>query len=191
MEEQNSPGQTSRRIVLETLLCLTGAPALQASIDTAVWQAFEAVEEGWIRERHRLLLQHAPGVADAAQLELDLRLADLARRRLQFFYLQQHRPVLLTGGVWQFTAFSLPEKDRDSLLASAPGYRAIEEKIRRLSFRLAQHPGHTEFRAAQTHLWKTPLYREAHRRYLLRMQQLQTQYSGAIPLARSTSRQNR
>lgn len=191
MTEQNRKGRTSRRIVLETLLCLGGAPVLQAAADASVWQAYEAVEEGWIRERHRLLLQHAPGVAETAQVEMELRLADLKRRRMQFSFLQRHKPALLRGGIWQLTSLSLPPTEHEALLASEPDYRSLDENVRRLTDRLRRHPGHSEFRAAQTHLWKTPVYREYHRRYLLRMQHLQGLYSGGVPLARTDSAQNR
>lgn len=178
MNKDNQDGKTSRRIVLETLLCLGGGSALQASADSAAWQAFEAVEASWIRERHRLLLLHAPGVAQAAELELDLRLTDLERRRRQFTHLQRRKSQLIGGGIWQLTSFSLPQTEHTALLGSDPAYRMLDGKVRRLTETLRQHPGHDEFRAAQTHLWKTPLYREQHRRYLQRMQHLQKLYSG-------------
>jgi hypothetical protein len=55
-------------------------------------------------------------------------------------------------------------------------YRRQCERVRQLSEQLRRHPQYEALRRGQVRLWKTPQYRDAHRRYTGRMQELQLQY---------------
>ena len=162
--------------MLETLLGLSAASTLYASLDSTAWQAYEAVEEAWIRDRHELLVQHAPIAAAAARIDLELKLADLQRRAMQFRHILESDPALLRGGVWQMTALPLSDHDNAAMLTSNPEYRKKCDRIRQLTESLRRHPGYETLRRAQIRLWKTPHYREVHRRYMGRMQELQRLY---------------
>ena len=67
-------GRTSRRVILEALLGLGAGGTLSATLDLSAWQAYEAVEEAWIRDRHELLIQNAPAAMQAAALDLEVKL---------------------------------------------------------------------------------------------------------------------
>lgn len=167
---------TSRRVLLEAMLGLGAVSALYGSLDLTAWRAYEAVEEAWIRDRYQLLVQHAPGVLNAARVDLDLRLADLSRRSIQFRHLIESNPALLRGGVWQLTALPVTEAENSEMLAKVPEYRKETERIRQMTDALRSHPQHEILRRAQIRLWKTPQYREIHRKYMGRMQELQRLY---------------
>jgi hypothetical protein len=93
---------TTRRTVMGLLLALGGGPALYGSaLDQVAWRAYEAVEESWIRDRHALLVEQCPECAEAADIDLELKLAELQRRALQFQYVSKHNPRLLQGGMWR------------------------------------------------------------------------------------------
>ena len=171
--------RTSRRTMLETLLGLSAASTLYASLDSTAWQAYEAVEEAWIRDRHELLVQHAPIAISAARIDLELKLSDLQRRAMQFRHILSFDPTLLRGGVWQMTALPLSDQDNAAMLSSNPEYRKQCDRIRTLTEALRRHPDYEMLRRAQIRLWKTPQYREVHRRYMGRMQELQRLYGTA------------
>jgi hypothetical protein len=171
-------GFKTRRGMIETLLCMGAAGALHAALDIDAWRAYESVEEAWIRDRYALLVNQSPNAAAAARIDLDLKLAELHRRALQFRYLFKRNPRQLRGGVWQMSWLPLTERDHDELLSADPAYKLQERRIRDLGQALREHPDYDGFRQAQTHLWKTPEYKEIHRRYSGRMQDLQTTYGG-------------
>ena len=162
--------------MLETLLGLSAASTLYASLDTTAWQAYEAVEEAWIRDRHGLLVQHAPIALAAARIDLELKLTDLQRRAMQFRHILSTDPNLLRGGVWQMTALPLSDHDHAAMVTATPEYRKRCERISALTEALRRHPNYEMLRRAQIRLWKTPQYREIHRRYMGRMQELQRLY---------------
>ena len=166
----------TRRTMLEILLGLGTASTLYASLDSTAWQAYEAVEEAWIRDRHELLLQHAPIAIGAARIDLDLKLTDLQRRAIQFRHILNTEPALLRGGVWQMTALPVSEQDHNAMLGAAPDYRKHCDRIKQLTEALRRHPHYETLKRAQVRLWKTPQYREVHRRYMGRMQELQRLY---------------
>ena len=168
--------RTSRRTMLETLLGISAASTLYASLDSTAWQAYEAVEEAWIRDRHELLVQHAPIAVSAARIDLELKLTDLQRRAMQFRHILGSDPTLLRGGVWQMTALPLSDQENAAMLSSIPEYRKKCDRIRALTEALRRHPAYETLRRAQIRLWKTPQYREVHRRYMGRMQELQRLY---------------
>jgi hypothetical protein len=182
-------GTTSRRVLLETILGL-GATAvvLYGSLDATAWTAYEAVEEAWIRDRHELLVEQAPGCVQAARLDLEMKLADLQRRGLQFRQLLSRDPGVLRGGIWQFTSLPVSDEQNEQMRGSSQEYRKQCDRVKQLGEALRQHPDYDELRRAQVRLWKTPQYRDAHRRYTGRMQELQQHYgSGAVPEAASSS----
>jgi hypothetical protein len=162
--------------MLETLLGLGTATTLYASLDSTAWQAYEAVEEAWIRDRHELLLQHAPIAIGAARIDLELKLADLQRRAIQFRQILNADPALLRGGIWQMTALPVSEQDHNAMISGVPDYRKLCDRIKQLTESLRRHPHYPTFKRAQVRLWKTPHYREVHRRYMGRMQELQRLY---------------
>lgn len=171
----------SRRVVLEALLGLGAGSSLYGYLDSTAWRAYEAVEEAWIRDRHAVLLQQAPAASSAAHVDLELRLADLARRGMQFRHLLKRDPNALRGGVWQLTSLPISERENAEMI-SIPEYRKKDERVRQLNGALRRHPQYENLRRAQTRLWKTPEYREIHRRYTGRMQELQRLYgTPALP----------
>jgi hypothetical protein len=169
-------GRTSRRVLFEALLGLSATAALYGSLDATAWTAYEAVEDAWIRDRYDLLLQQAPMAAQAARLDLDLKLADLQRRAMQFRQILGRDQHLLRGGIWQLTSLPVTEEDNAGLMSANPEYRRHCERVRQLSETLRKHPQYEMLHRAQVRLWKTPQYRDAHRRYMGRMQELQMQY---------------
>lgn len=165
-------------LLLELVLGLGVANAAYSSLDLVAWQAYEAVEEAWIRDRYQLLIQHAPAALNAARIDLELKLADLNRRALQFRHLISSAPALLRGGVWQLTSLPVSDAENTEMLSKVPEYRKQTERIRQMSVALRSHPQYEIFRRAQVRLWKTPQYREIHRKYTGKMQELQRLYGG-------------
>lgn len=155
------------------LLCGTAL----ANLDGAAWRAFEAVEEAWQRERHAMLVQQAPAALNAARLDLEIRLLELRRRALEFKHIQKCDPSMVSSAVWQLASMTPPPAELEHL-ASTGEYRRLDERIRQLQSSLRNHPQYTILKRAQTRLWKTPQYRDAHRRYTGRIQDLQSQYGG-------------
>jgi hypothetical protein len=168
----------SRRSVLfRALPGLVATSALYA-LDSSAWRAYEAVEESWIRDRHELLVQEAPGAPDAAALDLEVRLADLRKRAIEFRFLTSRDTALLHGGIWQMASLPVtPALQRE--LQSNPEYRKAQETVRTLTEHLQKHPQFAVLQRAQMRLWKTPRYREIHRRYTGKMQDLQRLYGGS------------
>jgi hypothetical protein len=170
-------GSTSRRVLLEVFLGFGATAAvLYASLDGTAWTAYEAVEEAWIRDRHELLLEQAPACVQAARIDLELRLADLQRRGMQFRQMLNRDPTLLRGGIWQLTALPVSDDDNLEMMGASQDYRRQCDRVRQLGEALRRHPQYDVLRRAQVRLWKTPQYREAHRRYTGRMQELQQNY---------------
>lgn len=165
--------------MLGTLLGLGTATVLNGALDVSAWGAYESIEESWIRERHALLVRQCLSISGAAQLDLELRLAELQRRAMQFRFLVKRRPQLLRGGVWQLSSLPWDERDSTTLSGGNVEYRRQERYIHGLNDALRQHPDYHLFRQAQMHLWKTPEYRNGHRHYSDRMQNLQNLYGGA------------
>jgi hypothetical protein len=162
------------------LLGLGGGPALVCSaLDQSAWRAYQAVEEAWIRDRHALLVEQCPECSDAAEIDLELKLAELQRRALQFQYLSKNNPRLLQGGMWQLTWIPLTDAELGRMAATEPAYRKQDDKIKRLNDLLRSHGEYAAFHRAQTRLWKTPAYHSVHRRYSGRLQELNRIYSGA------------
>ncbi|MBC7925644.1 MAG: hypothetical protein H7039_08310 [Bryobacteraceae bacterium] len=169
---------TRRRLLFKALLGLGAGTVLYASVDVGAWRAYEAVEECWIRDRHELLVQIAPGAVGAASLDLEVRLADLRRRALEFRFLVLRDQTLLQGGIWQLTALPLsPAVHRE--LSGNSEYRRAQDRIRLLNDALRKHPSFDTLHRAQLRLWKTPQYREIHRRYTGKMQELQRTWAGS------------
>lgn len=164
--------------MLEALFALGAANSLYGSLDATAWRAYETVEEGWIRDRYELLTQHAPAALNAARVDLELKLADLTRRGMQFRHLQICNPTLLRGGVWQMTALPVSQSENSEMLSKLPEYRKETDRIRQMTDALRSHPQYEMLRRAQIRLWKTPQYREIHRKYMGRMQELQRVYGG-------------
>ncbi len=81
--------------------------------------------------------------------------------------------------MWQLSWLSMSANETSKMLASTPGYRQQDEKIRRLADELRKSPDYEEFRRAQMRLWKTPEYRSVHRRYSGRLQDINRAYGGA------------
>jgi hypothetical protein len=156
----------------------SGTAICSSALDQSAWRSFEAVEEAWIRDRHALLLDQCPECTEAAAIDLDLKLAELQRRGLQFQYLARHSPRELRGGMWQLSWLPMSANEISKMMASTPAYRQQEEKIRRLADELRKSPDYVEFRRAQMRLWKTPEYRSVHRRYSGRLQELNRAYGG-------------
>ena len=172
---------TTRRTVMSALLGLGAGSALcSGPLDAGAWRAYEAVEEAWIRDRHALLLEQCPGCGGPAAIDLDLKLAELQRRGIQFEYLGKHHPEQLRGGMWELTWIPLSPRDTSRLLATNAQYRENEDKIRRLSATLRNNPHYDHFRTSQIRLWKTPEYRSVHRRYSGRLYELNRIYSGSV-----------
>jgi hypothetical protein len=169
-------GGTSRRVLLEAILGLGAGVALYGSMDASAWTAYEAVEEAWIRDRYELLVEQAPAAAEAARIDLELKLADLRRRGIQFRVLLGRDPGILRGGVWQMTSLPVSDRENAEMMGTNPEYRASCERMRRMSAALRSHRDYDSLRRAQIRLWKTPQYRDVHRRYTGRMQELQLQY---------------
>lgn len=173
-------GRTSRRVLLEAFLGLGVSATLYGSLDGSAWTAYESVEEAWIRDRYELLVEQAPAAAGAARLDLELKLADLRRRGFQFRQVLSRDANALRGGVWQLTSLPVSEEENAEMVNASPEYRTRCERVRQLGESLRRHPDYEVLRRAQVRLWKTPQYREVHRRYTGRMQGLQLQYgSGA------------
>jgi hypothetical protein len=164
--------------MIEALLGLGAAEVLYAALDSTAWRAYESVEESWIRGRHELLVRQSPAAAAAAQIDLELKLAELQRRALQFKHLLKSNPKQLRGGVWQLSWLPFTNREKTQLESSDAAYRRQERKIRQLSKTLREHGDYQAFRHAQTRLWKTPEYKEIHRKYSGRMQDLQRMYGG-------------
>ena len=169
---------TSRRVVLETLLGLGATSALYGNLDDSAWRAYEAVEEAWIRDRHQLLVQYAPDVIGLAHLDLNIKLADLRRRAMQFRHLMECDPSALRGGAWQLTALSASDAEHTDL-AFVPEYRKLVERMRQSTEKLRKSSQYDPLQRAQVRLWKTPQYREIHRRYMGRMHELAAAYGGS------------
>jgi hypothetical protein len=176
-------GFTTRRGMIETLLCLGAANVAYAALDSNAWRAYESVEEAWIRDRHSLLIKYSPVAAEAAEIDLELKLAELQRRAIQFQYLLKRNPQQLRGGVWQLSWLPLSEQEKAGLEVSNAAYRRQERKIRQLSHALREHGDYNLFRQAQTRLWKTPDYKEIHRKYSGRMHDLQKLYGRAAAMS--------
>src|SRR5262245_59695559 len=120
--------------MLESLLALGAAGILHAAaLDGTAWRAYESVEEAWIRDRHELLVKYTPAAAGAAEIDLDLKLAELHRRSMQFKYMLKHNPRQLRGGVWQLSWLPMSEVEKSELENSDVSYRRHERKILQLS----------------------------------------------------------
>jgi hypothetical protein len=158
----------------------TGAAVRGSALGDAAWRAYEAVEEAWIRDRHSLIVEQCPDCAEAAAIDLELKLTELYRRAMQFQHLSKADPQQLRGGMWQLSWIPLSHADMAKLVATNAAYRRQDEKVRRLTSDLRRHPEYEEFQRAQTRLWKTPEYRSVHRRYSGRLQELNRIYSGAV-----------
>ena len=171
---------TTRRMAMGALLGLGAGTALLCSaLDQDAWRAYEAVEEAWIRDRHALVVEQCPDCADVAALDLDLKLAELQRRALQFQYLSKHNPRALRGGMWQLAWIPLTDAELARIAASSSAYRKQDEKVRKLTETLREHERFEDFHRAQTRLWKTPEYHAVHRRYSGRLQELNRIYGGS------------
>ena len=169
----------SRRSLIEAAILLFGAAgAAYGAPDGDAWRAYEAVEEAWIRDRYELLISHAPAVVSAARLDLEIRLSDLQRRSMQFRHLSGCQPALLRGGIWQFVSLPVSDFENEEMMRGSTEYRKVTERIRSLNDALRVHGQFDMFRREQVRLWKTPQYREIHRRYMGKMQDLQRVYSG-------------
>jgi hypothetical protein len=169
------------------LLFCIGASALAAyaSFDLSAWKAYEAIEEAWIRECHSFVIQQAPAGLGAAQIDLEIQLAELRHRGMAVQHMSKCTPRSLSGGVWQLTALTVPGEEHDHLEAMAE-YRKLGDRIAQLKATLKAHPQYNLLRRAQTRLWKTPQYRNAHRRYTGRLQELQTLYGDTPTPSAST-----
>jgi hypothetical protein len=174
-----------RRWILPALTSLTATGVAVAGLDSTAWKAYEAVEEAWLHERHGMLVQQAPAALNAARLDLEIRLAELHRKALQFRHIQKCDPTLVGGAVWRLITLSL-SSDESSHLEITPEYKKLEEKIQRLDASLTRHAQYSILKRAQSRLWKTPQYRNAHRRYTGRLQDLQAQYGSPSPASAST-----
>jgi hypothetical protein len=164
-------------------MSLSAAGVAIAGLDATAWKAYEAVEEAWIHERHGMLVQQAPAALNAARLDLEVRLLELQRKALQFRHIQKCDPGLVGGAIWRLTSMSVPHAEQSHLETSAE-YRRLDERIRQLDTALTGHLQYSILKRAQARLWKTPQYRDAHRRYTGRLQELQAQYgSPALPSA--------
>jgi len=172
-----SARKVRRRVLFQALLGLTASGAL-FGLDLSAWRAYEAVEESWIRDRHELLVQEAPGAPGAAALDLEVRLADLRRRAIEFRVLSTKDQSMLQGGIWQMTSLPLTPSVQRELVANGE-YRKVQDAVKRLTETLRRHPQFSVLQRAQMRLWKTPQYREIHRRYTGKMQDLQRIYGGA------------
>ena len=78
--------------------------------------------------------------------------------------------------MWQLTSLPVSDEENAGMMNTNAEYRASSERIRRLGQALRGHRDYELLRRAQIRLWKTPQYREVHRRYTGRMQELQLQY---------------
>lgn len=170
--------KSTRRTLIETLIGLGAAGALYGAVDSTAWRAYEAVEEQWIRDRHALIVAQAPGAAGAARVDLELKLAELQRRALEFKHLLRSNPRQLRGGVWQLSWLPLSDQERESLQSNDAAYRRQDDQIRRLVASLRRHAEYERLRQAQMRLWKTPEYKEIHRKYSGRVQELHRHYGG-------------
>lgn len=157
---------------MQAVVALGSGGVLHAAVDASTWQAYEAVEESWIRDRHELLIQDAPTVIHAAAIDLEVRLADLRRRAIEFQHIVARDASLLNGGIWQMASLPLSAQCRREL-NRLPEYRRVVAEITQLTDDLRRHPQYPSLQRAQMRLWKTPQYVEAHRRYTGRMQELQ------------------
>lgn len=155
------------------------ACSLASGLDLSGWKAYEDVEAQWLRDKRDLLTEQFPGTCEAAELDLELKLAELRRRGHHFAYLLQRDPGRLRGGIWQLQWIQFSLEEGFALTAKSPAYRRNNELIRRLTKRLREHPEHAEFRRAQSHLFRTPEYKEIHRKYMGRMQDLHQVYGSS------------
>jgi hypothetical protein len=171
---------TTRRSAITTLLGLgSGTVVCGSTLNGNAWRAYEAVEEAWIRDRYALLVEQCPECSEAAGIDLELKLAELRRRAMQFRYLSKHHPDQLRGGMWQLSWLPLSGADLTNLLETNAPYRQNEATIRKLTEDLRKHTTYEGFRVAQMRLWKTPDYRSVHRRYSGRLQELNQAYGPA------------
>ena len=169
---------TTRRTAMRALLSGLGSGTLVSAnpLQQDAWRAYQAVEEEWIRERHALLVDQCPECPDAAAIDLELKIAELHRRELEFQYLSKNNPQQLRGTMWQLSWLPLSDVELAKMMSANPAYRRQEERVRRLSQDLKGHAEYDDFRRAQTRLWKTPEYRSVHRRYSGRLQELNRVY---------------
>jgi hypothetical protein len=171
---------TTRRSAITTLLGLgSGTVVCGSTLNGNAWRAYEAVEEAWIRDRYALLVEQCPECSEAAGIDLELKLAELRRRAMQFRYLSKHHPDQLRGGMWQLSWLPLSGADLTNLLETNAPYRQNEATIRKLTEDLRKHTTYEGFRVAQMRLWKTPDYRFVHRGYSGRLQELNQAYGPA------------
>jgi len=174
-----SDRSTTRRGMIEGLLGLGAASVLHAALDSSAWRSYESVEETWIRDRHALLIKQSPQVEEAANLDLDLKIAELQRRAIQFRHLLKRKPRQLRGGVWQLSWLPVSEKEQRELEASDANYKRQERKVRELADSLRKRADYQTFRNAQMQLWKTPEYKAIHRKYSEAMLELHKTYGSA------------
>jgi hypothetical protein len=168
---------TTRRTAITALLGLGSGTAVGGTtLNWDAWRAFESIEEAWIRDRHALLTEQCPSCSAAAHIDLELKLAELRRRAMQFQHLRRHHPYFLRGGMWQLAALPMTNSDLTELLDENQEYRDNEELIRKRTEQLRKRSDYEEFLAAQTRLWKTPDYRSVHRRYSSRLNELNKAY---------------
>ena len=76
------------------------------------------------------------------------------------------------------TALPVSEAENSEMMSKVPDYRKQSDRIREMTDALRTHPQYEMLRRAQIRLWKTPQYREIHRKYMGRMQELQRMYGG-------------
>ncbi len=172
--------QTTRRGLIGAILGLGSVSVVNAALDVSAWRAYAGVEEDWIWQRHSLVVKEFPNLAGVAKLYNELRLAELQRRGLQFGHLSKTRPNALRGGILQFGWLPWTEKDTAAQSAADAEYAKKDRYIRSLTEALRQHPDYDILRQSQTKVWKLPEYKEMHRRYTGRLQELQAFYGGEL-----------
>jgi hypothetical protein len=170
---------TTRRGMIESLLGLGAASVVHAALDSTAWRAYESVEQTWIRDRHALLIRQSPQLEEVAQIDLDLKIAELQRRAIEFKHLMKRNPRQLRGGVWQLSWLPVSEQEKRQLESSHAGYKRQEGKVRELADSLRKHAEYQAFRNAQMQLWKTPEYKAIHRKFSESMLELHRTYGAA------------
>ena len=99
---------------------------------------------------------------------------------MQFRFLLNRDSALLRGGVWELTSLSVSPEEQAEMLATIPEYRRQEEQVHQLAETLRRNPQYAILQRAQIRLWKTPQYRDMHRRYMGRMQDLQKSFGSGV-----------
>jgi hypothetical protein len=166
-------------LILRTNACfafaiLVGIPtncrAAPSGADDAAgkaWAAYSQAQGQYQQEMADFLSSRHAELKEVIVLSLDMQLALIERRSLEFRYLLATHPerIVRNQGISQFANFAWTDKDAHALRNSNPAYSAAPKRVETLRQRSQEHPQWPALRAANQSLAKDPEYQAIYQRF--------------------------